>query len=133
LAVNLKSLHIRSNIFTPDHIEFRHLAELISHLPLEELLLDSVTMHRDVMTDMLEGLGSTLRRLEITDCYIFGSWKQILLSIQQHAAKLEKLNISTIWRSWFEGSVEYEGIDGVRSGVEKLLQARQMVQDGIQG
>jgi beta-phosphoglucomutase-like phosphatase (HAD superfamily) len=109
------------------------LAELISHLPLEELLLDSVTMHRDVMTDMLEGLGSTLRRLEITDCYIFGSWKHILLTIQQHAAKLEKLNISTIWRSWLEGSVEYEGIDEVRSGVEKLLQARQMVQDGIQG
>lgn len=124
LAVDLKKLHIRGNIFINMYIEFRPLAELISHLPLEELHLTGLEMDRDIMTDMLKGLGPTLRRLKLAECAIWGAWKQILLCIQQHALQLEELHISGAGRGWLGKTKVYEGADRVRSGVARLLQAR---------
>jgi hypothetical protein len=81
LTPHLKTLHIRANFSTQDNNTFDMLAKIISCLPLEELDLTDVGMLSSSVTDMLEGLGPTLRRLKISDCVITGSWKQILLSI----------------------------------------------------
>jgi len=130
LAVNLKSLHIRSNVFFHNDTKFKTLAQLIKHLPLEELHLASLRMDQDIMTDILEGLGSNLRRLELSKCNITGSWKPTLLSIQQLTLKLDQLRISGTRRCWLKGSVAFEGIGNVSSGVEWLLRTREeMLED----
>jgi hypothetical protein len=130
LPVHLKRLRICSNIFAEDD-KFRPLAELISRLPLEELHLDSLHMDRDAMTDMLEGFGPTLRRLEISDCAITGSWMQILLSIQQHALQPGHLHIKDTARDWMGSSMVYNSVTDVRSGLIRLLQIREgMIQNG---
>jgi hypothetical protein len=125
LAVNLKILHIRDNVFIGSHTDFRDLAELISCLPLEEIHLASIHMDRDIMTDMLEGLGSNLRRLKLLDLEIWGSWKQILLCIQQHNLQLDELEIDGADRDWMWNSAVYEGTTEVRLEVARLLQARE--------
>jgi hypothetical protein len=77
------------------------------------------------MTDMLEGLGPRLRRLKLSECAIWGSWKQILLCIQQHALQLDKLQISGTDRNWLGKSRVYKGTTRVRLGVARLLRARE--------
>jgi hypothetical protein len=131
LAVHLKILHIRGNVFIGPNIDFRDLAKLISCLPLEELHLASIHMDRDIMTDMLEGLGSNLRRLKLLDLEIWGSWKQILLCIQQHNLHLHELEIDGADREWLWNTAVSGGTTKVRSEVEKLLQRRgNMLEDG---
>jgi hypothetical protein len=87
-------------------------------------------MRQDIMTDLLEELGPTLRRLKLSECNIVGSWKQILLSIQQHTLQLDDLHISGTKRSWLKETVKYKGIFNVRLGLARLLQEREdMLQD----
>jgi hypothetical protein len=121
LAANLKSLHIETNVFNRED-DFVPLAQSISRLPLEELHLTCVYMCHELMTDLLKSLGPTLCRLKMSRCNIAGSWKQILLSIQQHALQLDKLHIEGNARMFFQGTVEYECTTNVRMGVAGLLQ-----------
>jgi hypothetical protein len=87
-------------------------------------------MDRDIVTDMLEGLGPNLLRLKLLDCNITGSWKQILLCIQQHNLQLDELEIDGADRDWMWNPAVYEGITEVRLGVEGLLHAREnMLED----
>jgi hypothetical protein len=131
LTPHLKILHIRVDPSDRNNETFRTLAETISGLPLEELHLIDLCMLGESMTDLLEGLGPTLRRLKISDCIITGSWKQILLCILQHAPQLGELQISGTDREWLDDSVVYEGVVDVRSGIIELLQVREeMVQLG---
>jgi hypothetical protein len=125
LATCLKSLHIRANIFNQEETGFEDLAESISSLPLEELHLTDLCMRATSIVDLLQDLGSSLCSLKILDCNIAGSWKQILLCIQQYALRLDKLQISGTGREWLGGSVVYNGIAGVRLGVIELLQVRE--------
>lgn len=122
LTPHLKTLHIRSGTFAEDDDTFRVWAEVFSRLPLEELHLTSLCVSHDTITDLLENLGPTLRRLKLFECKIYGSWKQILLSIQLHTLKLEELEIRGTKRSWMKETAAYKGITNVRSGVAKLLQ-----------
>jgi hypothetical protein len=122
LAVHLKALHIRSNIFTPNDTKFRTLAELISRLPLEELHLTRLEMKPDIMIGMLENLGPTLCRLKILNCNITGSWKRILLSIQQHALQLDRLHIGRNHYA-FKRPMVYQGVTEVRLGVAECIHA----------
>lgn len=124
LTTGLKTLHIRSGLFPQDVDAFVVLAEPISCLPLEELHLTSLRLSRGTVTDLLEDLGPTLRRLKISKCEITGSWKQVLLSIQQHNLELDELIVSTTKRPWWTGTAAYKSITNVRSGVAKLLQDR---------
>lgn len=129
-AAHLKVLRVRANKFTGDDNELKSLAQAVLNVPLEELHLTDVSMPQNVMTDLLKNLGPTLCRLELANCDITGSWKQILLSIQQHTLKLEQLRISGTRRFWLEGVAAFKGITNVRSGVERLLQTREeMFQD----
>ncbi|KAH0283600.1 hypothetical protein M436DRAFT_62144 [Aureobasidium namibiae CBS 147.97] len=121
LTPDLKTLHIRSGIFAEDDDTFRAWADVFSRLPLEELHLTTLCMSHDTITDLLEDLGPTLCRLKISECKIYGSWKKILLTIQQHTLKLDQLNISGAKRSWFKDTVAYKGSTNVRSGVARLL------------
>jgi hypothetical protein len=131
LTPHLKTLHIRVDPSDRDNHPLGTLTDAIACLPLEELHLVDLYLLEESMTDMLEGLGSTLRRLKISDCAITGSWKQILLSIQQHALQLDELQISGTDREWMGDSVMYKGVIGVRSGVIELLQIREeMIQIG---
>jgi len=121
LAPHLKTLHIRSGTFAEDDDTFRVWADVFSRLPLEELHLTSLCVSHDTLTDLLEDLGPTLHRLKICECKVYGSWKKILSTIQQHTLKLDQLDISGAKRSWFKETVAYKGITNVRSGVAKLL------------
>lgn len=122
LTTHLKTLHIRSGIFADVDDTFRAWAEVFSSLPLEELHLTSLYVSHDTITDLLENLGPTLRRLKISECRIYGSWKKILLSIQLHTLKLVELEVKGTKRSWLKETVAYKGITNVRSGIVELLQ-----------
>jgi hypothetical protein len=131
LTPHLKILHTHVDPSDRNNETFRTLAETISGLPLEELHLIDLCMLGESMTDLLEGLGPTLRRLKISDCIITGSWKQILLCILQHAPQLGELQITGTDREWLDDSVVYKGVVDVRSGIIELLQVREeMVQLG---
>jgi hypothetical protein len=130
LPVHLKTLHVRANIPTRNNSTFSTLARLISCLPLKELQLADLCIRQDSMTDLLEDLGSTLCRLKITKCDVNGSWKDILLSTQQHTLQLDDLHINDTKRFWLKETVTYKGIINVRLGVARLLQEREdMLQD----
>lgn len=121
-ATSLKVLHIRTNI--SEHNNFDALEQPISLLPLSELRLAGLKIYDTTLADILQNLGSTLRFLSISGCQIYGSWKQVLLRIQQHALQLDYLHINGSKRTWMEDAVEYKGTESVRLGLEKLLRAR---------
>jgi len=125
LTTNLKTLHIRSKILDEDDDAFTLLAEKMSCLPLEELHLAFLYVGGDTITELMKNLGPILCRLKIFNCNIAGSWKKILLSIQQHTLKLEELDISGTRRSWLKDAAPHKGITNVRSGIAKLLQNRE--------
>jgi hypothetical protein len=125
LTPHLRSLRIALDDWTDEVNGLRPLVEQISRLPLEELHLDHVYMERRDVTDMLGGLGSTLRRLDVSGCSIWVSWKQVMLCIQQHCFRLDRLRIGGgNKRRWLSKSMLYEGSTEVRLGVAELLQAR---------
>lgn len=122
---NVKVLHICPMIFD-DHNgdQFAIFSQAISHLPLEKLSLQDVFIRHETMVSLLEKLGPTLRRLTLL-CEIIGSWKEVLVSIQQNANQLDRLRIYASFDvpSWLKGLKSFNSITAVRSGLENLLEA----------
>lgn len=99
--------------------------QVISRLPLEKLDLHDFSMSQKAMTDLLESLGSTLRRLSIGCCDMTGTWREVVVSIQQNCSQLDYLQIFDGRTTWLRPWKAYEGTTAVRSGLEELLQAEQ--------
>lgn len=98
---------------------------VISHLPLEELSLQDLFMNQKAMTGLMESLGSTLRRLTTCCCHMAGSWREVLLSMQNNSSQLDYLSVSDPRIPWLNPWKAYKGTTAVRTGLEEMLQAEQ--------
>ncbi|CAD0100382.1 unnamed protein product [Aureobasidium mustum] len=126
-STNVKILHVRLSLNNTKYDDFESFSKLISALPFEELDMKCVQMLHDVLISLMKGLGRTLRRLTMSECFITGSWDSVLLHIQQHQHGLQFLHISRCNGPWKKVTKTYEGNADIRSGVAELLQARQLV------
>ncbi|KAH0381229.1 hypothetical protein KCU92_g7126, partial [Aureobasidium melanogenum] len=125
-GTNIKILQLYPLTFDDnDDSDFEFFAEAISCLPLEELRLFDSRLHQKAMTDLSESLGSTLRCLTIDCCNISGSWREILMSIQQNCLQLGYLFIHDDNLALSRFPKVYRGVTAVRSGLEELLEAEQ--------
>ncbi|KAG9663903.1 hypothetical protein KCU95_g7668, partial [Aureobasidium melanogenum] len=125
-GTSIKSLEFCPMIFDDyDNRKIEPFFQVISRLPLEKLDLHDFSMSQKAMTDLLESLGSTLRCLAITCCDMAGSWREVVVSIQQNCSQLDYLQISDGRTPWLRSWKAYEGTTAVRSGLEKMLRAEQ--------
>ncbi|CAD0109440.1 unnamed protein product [Aureobasidium uvarum] len=125
-STDVKNLDVCCMIFDDlDHHKFDPFGQLISRLPLEELSLSDIEISQQTMTNLVENLGPTLRRLCICSCDLDGSWKEVLVALQQYALQLENLQISGSRQPWPDTLVVSRGITGVRLAIDKMLRVEQ--------
>jgi hypothetical protein len=120
-AVLLKSLHLISD---PDssHKYFHKIFSTISTMKLEKLTLTGIDL--DQFKPFKKRINS-LRHLELRDCEVEESLKDILLAIKKNVPRLEYFRLSGTSRQWLNGKVKLKGVQGVKNGIDKLLQSRQ--------
>ncbi|KAG9697414.1 hypothetical protein KCU95_g3733, partial [Aureobasidium melanogenum] len=125
-GTSIKSLKLCLMIFdNDDNRKIQPFFQIISRLPLEVLSLQCLYISQKAMADLLESLGSILRRLDIGCCNVVGSWVQVLVSIQQNCSQLDYLQIFNSGKAWLRPWKAYEGTTAVRSGLEERLKAEQ--------
>lgn len=125
-GTDIKVLELCLLIFDDNHDrKIEPFFQVISRLPLEELSLQDLSVSQKAMTGLMERLGSTLRRLHIGCCDMTGSWREVLLSIQQNSSQLDYLLIGDGRISWLRPWRVHQGSTAVRSGLEEMLQAEQ--------
>ncbi|KAH0271476.1 hypothetical protein KCU91_g7350, partial [Aureobasidium melanogenum] len=130
-GTDIKSLDLCLMVFDDnDERKFEPFFRIIMRLPLEVLRLQDLYMSQKATTDLLESLRSTLRRLTIGCCDVVGSWREILVSIQQNSSRLDYLEIYDGILSWLQQWGSFRGTTAVQSGLEKMLQAEQDVAKG---
>ncbi|KAG9524695.1 hypothetical protein KCV07_g1806, partial [Aureobasidium melanogenum] len=127
-GTSIKKLDICLEVFADDGDDrnFNDFGQLISRLALEELLLSNMCISQRSMTDLLVALGPKLRRLVIYRCDIVGSWKQILISIQQNTTQLDYLEICYGGLISWSGVREYKGATAIRLGLEDMIRAHEV-------
>lgn len=118
-AVNLKTL----NFDCSGHkIHYMFLEEILSNMRTKRLQKLTLT-HVDL--DWFEPFPKrikTLRHLEIWDCNIKGSLKQLLLSVQKNFPRLEYFLLCND-RPWTSGMVVFDGAQEVKDGINELMQS----------
>ncbi|KAH0028178.1 hypothetical protein KCU78_g3716, partial [Aureobasidium melanogenum] len=129
---NLKSLELSLALSESD--SFSNLdgfSESISHMSLETLRLSNMSTNQRSMTKLMIALGPTLRCLIVKNCFISGSWKEILVSIQQYAVQLDYFEFEDGVPLPSGTKITYDGASAIRSGFEKMLQALESSDDEI--
>ncbi|KAH0337325.1 hypothetical protein KCU81_g8130, partial [Aureobasidium melanogenum] len=102
------------------------MGDLLSYgTDIKMLRLQDLYMSQKAMTGLVESLGSSLRRLTIGCCDVIGSWREVLVSIQQNSSSLDYLQIYDGRIPWLRKGERYEGTAAVQSGLEKMLQVEQ--------
>ncbi|KAH0362926.1 hypothetical protein KCU65_g7735, partial [Aureobasidium melanogenum] len=126
-GINIKALDLFEYILDDgDDRKIEPILQVVSRLPLEDLRLRDLNLNQKTMTDLVKSLGSTLRRLTIGCCDMVGSWKEVLICIQQNAPQLDYFQMYDSRITWLRSCRgPYEGTTAVQSGLEKMLQAEQ--------
>jgi hypothetical protein len=105
-----------------DHGCFHKVFSTISTMRLEKLTLTNIDLDR---FKPFKRRIKSLRHLELHNCEIEGSLKDVLLSIQRNVPQLEYFRLTGITRQWLNHSVKLKGAQGVQDGINKLIQSRQ--------
>ncbi|KAG9531356.1 hypothetical protein KCU93_g1970, partial [Aureobasidium melanogenum] len=126
-AAHLKTLHLDGPGFDDeDHKYLRRIFSMMSRMRLETITLTRIDLDQ---FKPLKNRIKTLRHLELVECEVEDSFMRLLLSIQKNFPRLEYLRISGISRAWLGSRVEFEGVQEINDGIDKLMKARQNYHD----
>lgn len=117
-ATHLTPLHVESAPLDSNPEYLRKVFTTMSRMRLEKITLTWIDLDR---FSPFDNQIVSLRHLELIGCKADEGLKDDLLSIQKNFPRLEYFRL---FRPWSSQEIEFQGVQGVSDGVDKLMQSR---------